>query len=121
MADTFSRYETNAASFEYYRGGILADQVRAYRGMYQRATRSIPTPTSTTWSPRSRRSPRTISTYIQLLGDRWQAVIDLAGLLQVDDLFQSQANKSSILLDAIRRDEEGKKAAAKAAGHKPGQ
>ena len=29
----------------------------------------------------------TISTYIQLLGDQWQAVADLAGLLQSDDIF----------------------------------
>ncbi len=51
------------------------------------ATRSIPTRISTTWSPRSRRWPATISTYIQLLGDQWQAVADLAGLLQSDDIF----------------------------------
>ena len=30
----------------------------------------------------------TIATYLQLLGDQWQAVIDLAGLLQADDLLQ---------------------------------
>jgi hypothetical protein len=29
-----------------------------------------------------------VATYVQSLGDQWQAVVDLAGLLQVDDLFQ---------------------------------
>jgi len=36
----------------------------------------------------SLRVASTISTYIQLLGDQWQAVADLAGLIQTDDLFQ---------------------------------
>src|SRR5581483_792259 len=36
LADAFERYETNRVLLEYYRDQILPDQVRAYRGVYQR-------------------------------------------------------------------------------------
>ena len=69
-----------------YRNSILVDQVRAYRGQYQRYEvdpdadfNDVVTSQQTLAS--------TISTYIQLLGDQWQAVADLAGLLQIDDIF----------------------------------
>ena len=51
------------------------------------ATRPIPTRISTTWSLRSRRSPARFPPIIQLLGDQWQSVADLAGLMQSDDIF----------------------------------
>ena len=86
LADTFSRYDTNRQTAEQYRSSILVDQVRAYRGAYQRYQvdpdadfNDVVTSQQTLAS--------TISTYIQLLGDQWQAVADLAGLMQSDDIF----------------------------------
>ncbi len=86
LADTFSRYDTNRQTAERYRSSILVDQVRAYRGAYQRYQvdpdadfNDVVTSQQTLAS--------TISTYIQLLGDQWQAVADLAGLMQSDDIF----------------------------------
>ena len=86
LADTFARYETNRQTAEKYHNSILVDQVRAYRGQYQRYQvdpdadfNDVVTSQQTLAS--------TISTYIQLLGDQWQAVADLAGLMQIDDIF----------------------------------
>jgi hypothetical protein len=33
-----------------------------------------------------------VAFYMQALGDQWQAVVDLAGLLQADDLFGMDAS-----------------------------
>jgi cobalt-zinc-cadmium efflux system outer membrane protein len=86
LADTYARYETNRQTAQQYHSSILVDQVRAYRGAYQRYQvdpdadfNDVVTSQQTLAS--------TISTYIQLLGDQWQAVADLAGLLQSDDIF----------------------------------
>ena len=86
LADTFARYETNRQTAQQYHYSILVDQVRAYRGAYQRYQvdpdsdfNDVVTSQQTLAS--------TISTYIQLLGDQWQAVADLAGLMQCDDIF----------------------------------
>ena len=86
LADTFARYEANRQTAEQYHNSILVDQVRAYRGAYQRYQvdpdsdfNDVVTSQQTLAS--------TISTYIQLLGDQWQAVADLAGLVQSDDIF----------------------------------
>ena len=86
LADTFARYETNRQTAEQYHNSILVDQVRAYRGAYRRYQvdpdadfNDVVTSQQTLAS--------TISTYIQLLGDQWQAVADLAGLMQCDDIF----------------------------------
>ncbi len=88
LADTFARYQTNRESFAYYQDSILFDQVRAYRALYLRHQQD---PDSVAFSDvvsAQQTLAGTIATYLQLLGDQWQAVIDLAGLLQVDDLFQ---------------------------------
>ena len=86
LADTFARYETNRQTAQQYHNSILVNQVRAYRGAYQRYQvdpdadfNDVVTSQQTLAS--------TISTYIQLLGDQWQAVADLAGLMQDDDIF----------------------------------
>jgi len=86
LADTFARYETNRQTAQQYHSSILVDQVRAYRGAYRRYQvdpdadfNDVVTSQQTLAS--------TISTYIQLLGDEWQAVADLAGLMQIDDIF----------------------------------
>jgi cobalt-zinc-cadmium efflux system outer membrane protein len=86
LADTFARYQTNNATFDAYRDGILADQVRAYRGVYQRY-QVDPDADFNDVVTSQQTLAQTISTYIQLVGDRWQATVDLAGLLQADDLF----------------------------------
>jgi cobalt-zinc-cadmium efflux system outer membrane protein len=86
LADTFARYQTSSTTFWYYRNGILADQVRAYRGVYQRY-QVDPNADFNDVVTSQQTLATTIATYVQLLGDQWQAVADLAGLLQIDDFF----------------------------------
>lgn len=62
------------------------DQVRAYRGQYERY-QVDPDSDFNDVVTSQRTLAGTISTYIQLLGDQWQAVADLAGLTQSDDIF----------------------------------
>ena len=88
LADIFARYQTSRESFAYYQQNILFDQVRAYRALYQRHQQD---PDSIAFSDvvsAQQTLAGTIASYLQLLGDQWQAVIDLAGLLQADDLLQ---------------------------------
>jgi cobalt-zinc-cadmium efflux system outer membrane protein len=86
LADTFARYETNYQTAKQYRGSILADQVRAYRGVYRHYQVDVDADFNDVITAQQTLAS-TISTYIQLLGDQWQAVADLAGLLQTDDIF----------------------------------
>jgi len=86
LADTFARYQTTSTTFAYYHHGILADQVRAYRGVYQRY-QVDPNADFNDVVTSQQTLAATIATYIQLLGDQWQAVADMAGLLQIDDFF----------------------------------
>jgi cobalt-zinc-cadmium efflux system outer membrane protein len=86
LADSFARYQTSSTTFLYYRNGILADQVRAYRGVYQRY-QVDPNADFNDVVTSQQTLAATIATYIQLLGDQWQAVADIAGLLQIDDFF----------------------------------
>jgi cobalt-zinc-cadmium efflux system outer membrane protein len=90
LADTFAQYETNRQTAEKYRNSILVDQVRAYRGQYQRY-QADPDADFNDVVTSQQTLASTISTYIQLLGDQWQAVANLAGLMQTDDLFQMGA------------------------------
>ena len=86
LADTFSRYDTNRQTAQQYRSSILVDQVRAYRGAYRRY-QVDPDADFNDVVTSQQTLAGTISTYIQLLGDQWQAVADLAGLMQSDDIF----------------------------------
>jgi outer membrane protein TolC len=86
LADTFARYETNRQTDEQYHNSILVDQVRAYRRAYQRYQVGLDSDFNDVVTSQQTLAS-TISTYIQLLGDQWQAVADLAGLMQCDDIF----------------------------------
>jgi cobalt-zinc-cadmium efflux system outer membrane protein len=86
LADIFARYETNRQTAEQYHKSILVDQVRAYRGAYRRY-KVDPDSDFNDVVTSQQTLASTISTYIQLLGDQWQAVADLAGLTQSDDIF----------------------------------
>lgn len=87
LADAFERYENNRVLLAYYRDHILPDQVRAYRGVYERHQQQpdmvgfgdIVTAQQTLASA--------VTTYVATLGAQWTAVVDVSTLLQTDDLF----------------------------------
>jgi cobalt-zinc-cadmium efflux system outer membrane protein len=93
LADAFERYETNRRSLEDYRDYILPDQVRAYRGVYQRYLGEAPRvggnpPTFGDVVTAQQTLATTLQGYLTTLGALWQAVVDVANVAQTDDLFQ---------------------------------
>jgi cobalt-zinc-cadmium efflux system outer membrane protein len=101
LADAFGRYEYNRVALEYFSQHILPDQVRAYRMLFDRYhTDTVPAlgqPKVGVLSdvPRFQDLVTTeqnlvalIQTYLATLGTTWTAVVDVANLLQTDDLFQ---------------------------------
>ena len=88
LADAYARCQTTRETFAYYQDHILFDQVRAYRALYQRHLQDPDAVAFSDVVAAQQTLAGTIATYLQLLGDQWQAVIDMAGLLEADDMFQ---------------------------------
>jgi outer membrane protein, heavy metal efflux system len=99
LAVAFEAYENNRVLLRIYRDKILPDQVRAYRAIYDRyqkeAQPALPpgvpvsaTPAFSDVVVAQQNLAQSIATYVQTLGATWQAVADVADLIQTDDLFQ---------------------------------
>jgi cobalt-zinc-cadmium efflux system outer membrane protein len=92
VAEAFERYASGRALLRYYRDSILPDQVRVYRGVYDRYRTE---PADATHQPPNlgdvivaqQGLATALTSYLNALGELWQAVADLGGLLQTDDLF----------------------------------
>jgi cobalt-zinc-cadmium efflux system outer membrane protein len=90
LADAFNRYEANRLLVEYYRDRILPDLVRGYRGVRTRYN-IAPAPQGEVSFGDVVTAQQTlatgIATYLTALGAQWTAVVDLAHVLQADELF----------------------------------
>ena len=107
LAGVFARYQTSTITSQYYRSQILIDQVRAYRGIYERYQQEPDAVSFNDVVTAQQTLASTVAAYMQALGDEWQAVIELASLLQVDDLLElSQATNqgSRQPSDGVRAD-----------------
>ncbi len=87
LADAYERYQNNRLIVDYYNHQILPDQVRIYRGIVARSVVEPETVTFTDVIAAVQGLTQSTSSYIQSLGLQWQAVVDVGGLMQVDDLF----------------------------------
>jgi cobalt-zinc-cadmium efflux system outer membrane protein len=89
LADAYNNYAANEVTLKYYRADMIVDQVRAYRALYERYQED---PDKIDFVGDIVQQQQTlaqlITGYVQTLGNRWQAVVTLAGLLQVDDMWQ---------------------------------
>lgn len=88
LADAFARYESGRTLVDYYRNRILPDQVRTYRGIYQR---HLQDPVRVSYADvvvAQQILAQSVATYIIALQDFWSAVVDVAGLAQTNDPFQ---------------------------------
>jgi cobalt-zinc-cadmium efflux system outer membrane protein len=87
LADAFNRYETNRVTVELaYRQ--IQDQVVAYRGLRDRRDK-VPGDVGFGDVVTAQQTlAGFIAAYVTALGLQWQAVIDVANVLQTDDLFQ---------------------------------
>lgn len=87
LATAYSSYKNNLAAMEYYRRNILPDQVRYYRGVFER--RKIdPTVAFGDLVQAQQVLVADITSYLGVLGALWTSVVNVANLLQTDDLYQ---------------------------------
>jgi cobalt-zinc-cadmium efflux system outer membrane protein len=91
LAEAFEKYQDNRVLLGYYRDQILPDLVRVYRGVYRRYQVSDRgedgAPGFNDVVVAQQNLAQSIGTYIQTLGQVWQAVVEVADLLQTPDLF----------------------------------
>jgi cobalt-zinc-cadmium efflux system outer membrane protein len=87
LADAYNRYQSNHLLVDFYRSGILAQQIVVYRGTYRRHQEDPDAVGFNDVVTAQQLIATNLQTYIQALSDQWQAVIDLARLLQADDLY----------------------------------
>lgn len=76
LAEAFARYESNRALVEYHRTGIVPDQIRTYRGIYQRYEVAPESVTFGDLVSVQQSLAQVINTYVQALSDQWQATVD---------------------------------------------
>jgi cobalt-zinc-cadmium efflux system outer membrane protein len=88
LADAFNRYVTARQQVQIARQQI-EDQVRVYRGVYERHGQDPDAVGFGDVVTAQQTLATYISGYITALGLQWTAVVDLANLLQTDDLFQT--------------------------------
>jgi cobalt-zinc-cadmium efflux system outer membrane protein len=87
LAAAYLNYKNNLDALEYYRRYILPDQVRAYRGAYDR--RQIdPNASFGDVVSAQQTLAANVTTYLQTLGQVWTSVTGVADLIQTDDLFE---------------------------------
>jgi cobalt-zinc-cadmium efflux system outer membrane protein len=84
LADATERYQSNRAQVDGYLKRILPDQVRAYRGLVQQ-----PKPEFGDILSAQQQLNAYLASYLAALQGQWQAVVDLAALAQLDDLYLS--------------------------------
>src|SRR5262249_18395972 len=87
LATAYAAYKTNLSAIEYYRRNILPDQVRYYRGVFER--RKIdPTVPSGDRVQAQQVLVAEVTAYLGVLGSLWTSVVNVAAFLQTDDLYQ---------------------------------
>jgi cobalt-zinc-cadmium efflux system outer membrane protein len=88
LADAFERYQDNRMLLEYYQQRILPDQVRVYKAVYERHNQKPDEVTFGDIINAQQTLAAAVATYISTLALQWQAVVDVAHLIQTYDLFQ---------------------------------
>jgi cobalt-zinc-cadmium efflux system outer membrane protein len=96
VADAFRRYSENLMLVQLYRTDLLPKQVQAFRGAVKRYYGGeipvVPGAVVLGYSDLVTAEQNLVSVigpYLTLLGSMWQAVVDVANLMQTDDLFQA--------------------------------
>ena len=88
LAPMYGMYKSNRQLAQSYRAEALSDQVRAYRGIYQRY---LTDPVGVSFNDvivAQQTLGGVLNQYIDTLQSQWQSTVDMGELLQVDDLFQ---------------------------------
>jgi cobalt-zinc-cadmium efflux system outer membrane protein len=88
LAEAFARYDSSRTLLDYYRFSILPDQVQSFRGTYQRHQQDPLRVGFADIIVAQQTLASAVGIYVNTLGDFWSAVVDVAALLQTDDVFQ---------------------------------
>jgi cobalt-zinc-cadmium efflux system outer membrane protein len=90
LAEAFERYDVSRELLAPYRGSLLPDQVRVFQGISERywAAGKGANVNFIDVSTAQQNLIASVTAYLQALATQWQAVVDIATLLQTDDLFQ---------------------------------
>lgn len=90
VAAAFQRYDTARALVLIYRDQQLPDQARAYRNIYQRYDKIDTDALNFNDILVAQQTlAETIRSYLDALGELWDSVVDIASLLQRDDLLMN--------------------------------
>ncbi len=89
LADAFERYQTNRQQLALYRGQIMPDLVRAFRGVFQRYQVEPDKVNYNDIVTAQQNLTTAMSMYLTLLTNQWQAVADIGGVAQLDDLYDA--------------------------------
>jgi cobalt-zinc-cadmium efflux system outer membrane protein len=87
VTEAFERYETNRRILAHYQSQILPDQVRAYRALYLRHHREPDKVSLQDVVNAQQLLAQSVTTYVSTLNSLWTAVVDLASLMQAEDLY----------------------------------
>ena len=87
LATAYATYKTNLYSMDFYRRNILPDQVRYYRGVFERR-RIDPGVAFGDLVQAQQTLVADVTAYLGILNSLWTSVINVADFLQTDDLFQ---------------------------------
>ncbi|MBI1315184.1 hypothetical protein GC176_28165 [bacterium] len=87
LAEIYGRYASNMTIAASYRTEILQDQVRVYRGIYDRFREAGGDVDFAQIVVAQQTLAQAIAGYLDVLGQQWAATVDLAEILQADDLF----------------------------------
>jgi cobalt-zinc-cadmium efflux system outer membrane protein len=106
LAEAFSRYVSNRIVLAMYRDQILPDLVVAYDRIRLRYSQELPVagalgasapPGFNDYVVAQQNLTTAVATYITTLGQMWQAVVDVADILQTPDLFGIHAPTEKVL------------------------
>jgi outer membrane protein, heavy metal efflux system len=87
LAMNYANYQSNLKALDYYRRYILPDQVRYYRGVFERRQVDLSASPSDLVTAQAGLAS-TVQTYLGILNSLWTAVVSVADPLQTPDLFQ---------------------------------
>ncbi len=87
LATAYATYKNNLFAMDYYRRNILPDQVRYYRGVFERR-RIDPDAAFGDLVQAQQILVAEVTAYLGILGSLWTSVVGVADFLQTDDLYQ---------------------------------